>query len=129
MGGGGGAWVAGAGAGSSSRAPRLLPPFYAAWRLTAGFVLQCAKSTRVGVADVKIPTTRKTITLSLLSVRRLELLASDGWFGSDVSGVAARLIESGLQRARRDGYLPDDRLAEAKAVTAKQTTRGRRSSG
>ena len=82
-----------------------------------------------GVADLKIPTTRKTITLSLLSVRRLELLASDGWFGSDVSGVAARLIESGLQRARRDGYLPDDRLAEAKAVTAKQTTRGRRSSG
>ena len=99
-------------------------------RNTLGILLQIVKSRfRVGiespprydwgVADVKIPTTRKTITLSLLSVRRLELLASDGWFGSDVSGVAARLIESGLQRARRDGYLPDDRLAEAKSLTRK----------
>ena len=41
MGGGGGARVAGAGAGSPPRASRFLPPFYAARRLTAAIVLRC----------------------------------------------------------------------------------------
>jgi hypothetical protein len=77
------------------------------------------------VADVKIPTTRQTITLPIVTVRRLEILAKDGWFGSDVAGVAASLVEAGIRRARRDNYLPDDKLAEAKALTAKPANRRR----
>src|SRR5260370_35684936 len=80
-----------------------------------------------GVADVKIPTTRKTITLSLLTVRRLELLAQDGWFGSDVAGVATSLVEAGVRRARSEGYLTEERLAEARALTERSAKRGRRS--
>lgn len=58
----------------------------------------------------KSPTVRKTITLSVATVERLERLANAGWFGSDAAGVATNLVEAGLRQAREKGYLPDDRV-------------------
>ena len=57
------------------------------------------------MANGKAPTTRKTITLSLITVRYLEALAFKGTHGSDWSGVATNFVEKGIRQAIKDGFL------------------------
>lgn len=59
------------------------------------------------MADPKIPTKRKAITLSTVTLERLQRLAMGGWYGPDAAGIASQFVEDGLRRARESGYLPD----------------------
>ncbi len=57
------------------------------------------------MAQGKAPTTRKTLTLAVMTVRYLEDLAKLGTHGSDVTGVGRTLIEEGVRAAIRDGFI------------------------
>ena len=57
------------------------------------------------MADAKAETVRKTITLTRISVRYLEVLAKKGTHGSDWSGIATNFVEKGIRQAIQDGFL------------------------
>ena len=57
------------------------------------------------MAEGKVPTRRKTVTLTETSIRYLETLAAKGTHGSDVVGVARTLIEEGIRQAIKDRFI------------------------
>lgn len=57
------------------------------------------------MAEGKTITRRKTVTLAETTIKYLENLAAAGTHGSDVTGVARTLIESGIRRAIKDGFI------------------------
>jgi hypothetical protein len=61
-------------------------------------------STRI-VAQGKSQTVRKNVTFSAVTVEYLEELASKGTHGSDVVAVIRTMVEEGVRRAIRDGFI------------------------
>jgi hypothetical protein len=55
--------------------------------------------------DKLVPTTRKTCTLAVLTVRRLERLKQRATHGTSISGVMTALIEAGVRDALEKGYI------------------------
>ncbi len=54
------------------------------------------------------PTERKPCTLSALTIQRLNKLAKKGHYGTSVPKVMSNLIEEGIRRAIKDGFLKHD---------------------
>ncbi|WP_343712865.1 hypothetical protein [Inquilinus sp.] len=57
------------------------------------------------MAQGKSPTTRKSITFNVATLKYLEALAATGTHGSDVVSVARTLVENGIRDAIKDGFL------------------------
>lgn len=56
----------------------------------------------------KIPTERLQVMLSLKTHALLAILAEKGTHGTSPTDVAKSLIENGIRRAKRDGFLTDN---------------------
>ena len=57
------------------------------------------------MAEGKAPTRRKTITLSVATIKYLEELATKGTHGSDIAGVARTLVEEGIRIAIKERFI------------------------
>jgi hypothetical protein len=57
------------------------------------------------VAQGKVETVRKNVTLSAITVQYLEQLAAAGTHGSDVVTVIRTMVEEGVRKAVREGFL------------------------
>ena len=77
------------------------------------------------MAQGKAATSRKAITLAVATWRHLEVLATKGIHGTDVTGVAASLIEEGVRNAVRDGFL-ELQTVEPESPTPASKGRARR---
>lgn len=61
-------------------------------------------SDEVADDDKPIPTQRRTCTLAVVTIERLQRLK--GTHGTTIAGVMTSLIEDGVRRAMNDGFLP-----------------------
>jgi hypothetical protein len=59
--------------------------------------------------EFEAKTERKTCTLAVLTIRRLERLAKRATHGTSVPKIMTNFIEAGVRQAINEGYLrPDD---------------------
>jgi hypothetical protein len=56
--------------------------------------------------DKPIPTKRRTCTLAVVTIERLEKLKRRGTHGTTIAAVMTSLIESGVRQAMTEGFLP-----------------------
>ena len=55
--------------------------------------------------DKPVPTVRKTCTIAVATLRRLERLAKRASHGTSASGVMTNFIETGIREAIEKGYI------------------------
>ena len=60
------------------------------------------------MAKGKVPTERKTITLTKATLTYLERVAARGTHGWDVADVARQFVEEGVRRAIKDNFISLD---------------------
>jgi hypothetical protein len=66
------------------------------------------------MAKSKIQTERLQVMLAVRAHALLAILAEKGMFGTSVPDVAKALIEQGLRRAKREGFLTEQDVRSGK---------------
>jgi hypothetical protein len=61
--------------------------------------------------DEEEPNVRRYCTLSVKTVDRLKKLKRKGTHGTSVPKIMTTMIEEGVRRAHKDGYLSDEDMA------------------